>query len=282
MRSSILPLLSLLAGAFAAPSSTYVRLERRDGIPPGWTRTHRLPSDVVLPMRFALSQSNLDKGEEFLLDVSHPDSPNFGKHWSAKQIADKFAPSQDTVDAVLDWLTSSGIAATRIVKSPSGGWLHLNATVSEAEELLKTEFHRHEHVTGKPQIACDEYHIPENLTPHVDFITPTVHFDTKLGQAAVKRDAAPTTAAAGVPVQSKAAVNEIKNPNNGFLPKKGASLGLLQNIITELENCNKFIVPDCLRALYLFPPGITANPKNSYGIVEYTRKYQSPNGRASF
>lgn len=36
------------------------------------------------------------------------------------------------------------------------------------------------------------------------------------------------------------------------------------------------ITPNCLRALYKFPPGITANPKNSYGIVEYTPQAYVP------
>lgn len=87
----------------------------------------------------------------------------------------------------------------------------------------------------------------------------------------LEKRAPPTlsTAAAGVPVQTKAAVKEITSPNNGFHPKKGTDLNI-QNIITELQNCNQFIVPDCLRALYLFPPNFAANPQNSYGIVEYT------------
>ena len=222
-------------------------------------------------MRIALNQPNLHKADEFLMDVSHPDSPNFGKHWTAKQVAETFAPSKQSVEAVIEWLQSSGIPTEQIAKTQSMGWLTFDATVGQAEDLLKTEFFRHEHMTGKPHIGCDEYHIPEHLKSHVDFITPTVHFDTKIPQAQEKR-APSSTAAEGHPVATKAAVNEIKNPNNGFHPKEGANLGLLHDIITQLENCNKYITPDCLRALYLFPPGLTANPKNSYGIVEYTRK----------
>lgn len=60
------------------------------------------------PMRIALAQSNLDKADEYLMDVSHPESPNFGKHWTAKQVAEMFAPSQESYDAVTFWLRSSG------------------------------------------------------------------------------------------------------------------------------------------------------------------------------
>lgn len=231
-------------------------------------------------MRIALAQSNLHKADEFLMDVSNPDSPNFGKHWTAKQVAETFAPSTESVGTVVDWLKASGISSDHISSTQSMGWLTFNATVGQAEELLKTEFFRHEHTTGKPHVGCDQYHLPEHVKPHVDFITPTVHFDTKVPPQREKRVSQPenvkrsatSTGAEGHPVATKAAVNEINDPKNGFYPKKGASLGMLKEIVTELENCDRFIVPDCLRALYRFPPGFSANPKNSFGIVEYTRR----------
>ena len=272
MIASLIALVPLVAGAFAVPPLTYVPHERRSVIPPGWTRTQQVASHEVLPVRIALTQNNLHKLEEYLLEVSHPESDSFGKHWDAKQVTDSFAPSQDTVDAVKEWLTSSGVAADRLSQSESLGWLNFKATVGEAEDLFKTKFFLHEHATGKKQVACDEYHIPKHLVPHIDFVTPTVHFDTKVPQGVAKRDVATTTAAVGKVVQTKAAVNVLKAPNNGYLPKQGSVFPSLQGLIDELKKCNQFIVPDCLRALYLFPPGLTANPKNSFGIVEYTRE----------
>ena len=224
-------------------------------------------------MRIALKQSNLDKAEEYLMEVSHPKSPKYGQHWSAKKVAETFAPSEESFDAVTVWLKSSGIAPERISKTQSMGWLTFDATVAEAENLLKTEFFLHKHITGKPHVGCDDYSVPEYVQPHVDFITPTVHFDTKIPQSrhTEKRDVplekrASAVAAAGVPVQSKAAIKKITNPNGGYLPKKGANIDI-KGIIAELQNCNQFIVPDCLRALYLFPPNVAANSKNSFGYV---------------
>lgn len=289
MRSSLFALAALVASAIAAPSLSHVRHEKRNSLPPGWKRHGKIASHEVLPMRFALSQNNLDKADEFLMDVSHPDSPNFGKHWTAKQVAETFAPSQESVDAVTAWLENSGIAPERIQKTQSMGWLTLDATVAEAENLLKTRFFLYKHsLTGKPHVGCSEYSLPEYVQPHVDFITPTVHFDTKIPQAkplpkrefdetrlekrtpvsasASASTSAASTAAAGPPIQSKAAVDVITTPNNGFLPKKGPNIDI-ESVIMELQNCNRFIVPDCLRALYLFPPNFAANPKNSYGLV---------------
>ncbi|KAL9127909.1 MAG: hypothetical protein Q9217_003295 [Psora testacea] len=268
MLLSLLTLASLAASIVGLPSSTYVQHETRHVLPRGWQKADRMPAYEVLPIRIALTQGNLDKGYDHLMDVSHPDSPNFGKHWTAKQVAETFAPTQESVDAVMEWLRNSGISAERISRSQSLGWLQFDATVLEAENLLKTKYHLHRHETGKPHIGCDSYHIPEHLRPHVDFITPTVHFDTKIAQANEKRATASATAAAGIPVQSKAAL-EITDPYNGFNPKKGADIDI-EALLDELEDCNTHITPNCLRALYRFPPGFTANPKNSYGIVEYT------------
>ena len=274
MRLTLLTLGALVASVIAAPSSTHVLHEKRNALPFGWERHDKLPSHDVLPMRIALKQSNLDKAEEYLMDVSHPKSPKYGQHWSAKKVAETFAPSQESYNAVTVWLKSSGITPERISRSQSMGWLTFDATVAEAEDLLKTEFFMHKHTSGKPHVGCDDYSIPEYVQPHVDFITPTVHFDTKVPQGRnwkkptnfLEKRATDGVAAAGVPVESKAAVHKITDPNGGSLPKKGADIDI-QSIITELENCDEFIVPDCLRALYLFPPNIVANPKNSFGYV---------------
>ena len=44
---------------------------------------------------------------------STPGSENYGKHMTAEEIIDFFAPKSDTTDAVLEWLVSSGISADR-------------------------------------------------------------------------------------------------------------------------------------------------------------------------
>lgn len=172
--------------------------------------------------------------------------------------------SDSAVQAVKDWLSTSGIAGERIKQSQSLGWLHFNATIDEAENLLKTKYHIYEHgETGQPHVACEDYSIPANLKDKIDFVTPTLHFDLKLkprNENAGKRDMQ----------------EHVKpgNPNGGNIPKFEPIAK--SSIIKQLTDCDKQITPNCLRALYKFPPGITANPKNSYGIVEYTPQAYVP------
>ena len=89
---------------------------------------------------------------------SHPDSPDYAKHWTSEQVTSFFAPAEDTVTAVREWLVASGISAERITHSDNQGWLAFDATAKEAEDLLKTEYHLFEHTShGSTATACDKY-----------------------------------------------------------------------------------------------------------------------------
>jgi tripeptidyl-peptidase-1 len=79
------------------------------------------------------------------MDVSHPDSPSYGKHWSATQVAEHFAPSQDTIDAVRAWLAEEGVHPDRIRLSFAKNWIEFNATATEAEALIQAEYQVYKH-----------------------------------------------------------------------------------------------------------------------------------------
>jgi len=83
----------LVAGCLATPfTQHHVVHEKRNTHPTGWTRRSELDNRAILPMRIALTQSGLDKSHEWLMDVSNPGSEKYGQHWSAKEVAQAFAP----------------------------------------------------------------------------------------------------------------------------------------------------------------------------------------------
>ena len=90
--ASILTASALAVTAIASPTTHLTIHEKRDAAPIGWAKRGLLPRDAVLPMSIAVKQGNLDKAYEHLMDVSHPSSENFGKHWTAKQVAEAFRP----------------------------------------------------------------------------------------------------------------------------------------------------------------------------------------------
>lgn len=149
--------LSIATLVSAVPSrsrrSDLVLHEKRAVEPLDWEITRRLEPTAVLPMRFGLQQSNLDKIEEMLLSVSHPLSPSYGKHFSPQDIVDTFAPSGETIRQVTEWLEEEGIARERMRLSTSQGWIEVNATVAEVEALIDAEYHVYTHPSGAEQIG---------------------------------------------------------------------------------------------------------------------------------
>ncbi len=86
-------------------------------------------------------------------EVSHPKSPQYGNHWTAGKIAETFAPSEETISAVHNWLVGSGIPAERIKISSTKGWINVDASVAEANELLRTEYNVYVHESGKSHVG---------------------------------------------------------------------------------------------------------------------------------
>ncbi|KAI5121353.1 hypothetical protein M0805_000661 [Coniferiporia weirii] len=253
-----LALLALLAGStFAVPSprAGHVLHEKRAMEPIDWVQTRRVDPDAVLPLRIGLAQSNIDRLEEMLMAVSHPKSPDYGKHWTPARVIDTFAPSAETVDAVKDWLTGFGFANERVKLSQSKSWIEVaNATAEEVEDLLSTEYHVYTHVeTGAEQISCHSYHVPQYVREHVDLIQPTVHFNHR--------------PAGSTPMHKRQAGSKSKIHSHLRGPKP---MNSDVTITPVLENCDENITPACLQALYSVDYTPVATDKNTYGIVEFT------------
>lgn len=265
-------LAALVVAVSASPISTtpsHVVHERRSEPPPNWSRYLRLHPAAVFPVRIGLTQQNLHRAEEFINQVAHPGSTDYGKHWTSQKIAETFAPSSETVEAVKLWLSESGIELSRVKMSKSGNWMTFNATASEAESLLKTEYHLYNHESGHSHIACEQYSVPSYLTEHIDIVTPTVHFDKRIGmpRRLQKHENLPA------PLQE---LNRrtiatphglLGSPEDASNPKQGPAV---MNALMTLENCDSMITPACLRALYNVPVGSSAVKNNSLGVVEYT------------
>ncbi|KAF8990005.1 subtilisin-like protein [Cyathus striatus] len=239
---SLLVFAAFLGAAFGAPSrrSPHVLHEKRAAEPIDWVKSHRLNADKVLPLRIGLTQQNLHRLEELLMEISHPESEKYGQHYTPEEVVETFSPSRDTISAVTDWLVDSGFSRDMILLSGNKGWIHVNATTAEVEELLQTEYHVYTHPSGDEQFSCHSYSVPAHVREHVDIIRPTVHFNHK-------------------PFPKRK------------LEKRGPKKSSKQVKITpSLENCDEFITPDCLRALYNFNYKPIATKKNSYGIIEFT------------
>lgn len=256
MHLTLASLLLFAAVTFCASSAPHVIHEARLHLPTGWTYRSPAEKSSLIPIRIGLKQSNLHTAHDVLMEVSDPDSPKYGQHWTDKDIVAFFAPSKDTVASVREWLTSAGVNIGRISHSPNRGWLDFEASISELEVLLQTDYHMYTHETGKHHLACDSYYVPLDVQRHIDFITPTVHFDTKVREptesARRRRSLDDNTKWTGPALGTK------KLPK---APIPG------QSDVTRKDLCGEYIIPWCLRKLYGLPKA-TLN-LSSFGIVEY-------------
>ncbi|KAJ3794437.1 peptidase S8/S53 domain-containing protein [Lentinula aff. detonsa] len=240
--------LSLLCLSFAlfrqasSKLSPLILHERRSHIPSRWLLARKHDASAVLRLRFGLKQSNIHKLEDYLYDISDPTSSNFGKHWTPAEVAKTFAPSVETVRVVHEWLTENGIPSESLKISPSKSWIEVNTTVEEAEKLIHSDYHVYRHEFGQEQVACNEYYLPEHVAPHVDIVTPSVHFDAAIRPKPMTRD-----------------TDLMKS-----------DITVVNTTYPGVGHCDTQISLDCLRALYNFHYSPSKSSLNSFGIVEYT------------
>jgi tripeptidyl-peptidase-1 len=167
-------------------------------------------------------------------------------------------------------------------------WLSFGATIAEAEHLFKTEYFIFEHTTSRqPQIACHEYHLPAHVAKLVDFVTPTIHFDAKVKPENIRRRLRSMKPISKREMSSDNAMEQLEKARPGtaasvgadpaWNPKQGDALATSQLLDSQqLENCDQQITPNCLRALYEFGPGKTAQQQNTLGCDECNQSKCDP------
>ncbi|KAL5409394.1 hypothetical protein PMIN03_005953 [Paraphaeosphaeria minitans] len=262
---SLVVLTAALTGVPAAPASHRVLHESRSTSVASWQKVGTIDDRTILPMRVGLTQRNVDAGRRALIDISHPESPKYGLHWTSAEVVDFFAPSADAVAAVQAWLEEAGIASDNIGLSANKQWLQFDATAAEAEKIFQTKYHAYEHTaTGKTNIACDEYHVPAAIQKHIDYITPGVKLTTYSGLPAPK--ALLKKRAEGA-MKFKRPILTMPMPTN--VDGNKLELHTLAAVAeANLTNCNNVVTPPCIAALYNIPKSTKATPGNELGIFE--------------
>ncbi|KAI9696511.1 MAG: hypothetical protein M1820_008139 [Bogoriella megaspora] len=248
----------VITTAFPNPSSHVLHEQHRreNG---EWIRTTRVNQNHYLPMRIGLAQQNLEKGYDHVMEVADPRSLLYGQHWSAKEVHDAFAPTEEAETVVKDWLVSAGISANRIKHYENRGWLAFDATAEEAENLLHAEFYEHEHrYSDKIRVGCSRYHLPKHVSSHVDYITPGVKLTP-----VIKRDAKTKKRATRKSYKQPA---RLQRPANAV--DKSFKTEAALDLPADLQDCGNNITPACIKALYQIPNATLASPGNSLGLYE--------------
>ncbi|KAI1124156.1 peptidase S8/S53 domain-containing protein [Nemania abortiva] len=281
---------------------THIRHEKRTTVQGGaWTKVERAKREALLPMRIGLKQLNLVDGHNLLMDISNPESENYGKHLSAEEVVDFFAPLESSVQAVKDWLVEAGVKPHTISQSANKQWIQFDAPVDQVEDLLMTDYHVWEHkMTGTKDVGCEEYHIPKHISSHVDYITPGVKLmgnGTPQRKHTLVRDAdanegpEPVERRSVEGMMSKRSRARSSSTKQTTDPKFRGPLRFAEPVRPEdirsgnlslAGGCDTYVTPDCLRQMYGIPKGTTKHADNKMGIFQSLKQHYTQHDLDSF
>lgn len=207
------------------PTRSSVVHEKRDQIPPEWTKLSRAVPDTAIELRIGLKQSNVKYAEELANQISHPKSEKYGKFLTPQQVIDLFAAPQEAISETVQWLRQSGVNSKLIKPTADRNWIKFNTTVAVAEKLLDTTYYTYKNEEqGIEVVACESYSIPGDVQPNIDLIMPTIQFETR-----------------GLPISDQGLHRrDTINPKFKVLKSKPHP--------DSLANCSQVTTPACLRA----------------------------------
>jgi subtilase family serine protease len=157
---------ALLLLAFVAAVSCWV-VPAIKSTPPKWTQVGRAHPDQQVNFKIALVQRNTDQLEAALLDVSDPDSPNYGKHWTREQVLDFVSPDPRATARLQKFLSINKIRSIS-----EGDSLSVSSNVAALERVFQTEMYVFQHETGIPvTLATNQYSLPDEFSGLIEFFS---------------------------------------------------------------------------------------------------------------
>ncbi|KGO74577.1 Peptidase S8/S53, subtilisin/kexin/sedolisin [Penicillium italicum] len=220
-----------------AVDSYHQRVEQLDKVPDGWSRGDKPLASKLVKFRLAIAQHNAGEFEQKVIELSTPGHASYGQHMKRDEVKQFLSPSPAISDRIIAWLRSENVLASSI--NLSGHWISFTVPISQAEQMLKTEFFNfHQQDQQSIVIRTLGYSVPRALHPHIQLIQPTTRF--------------------GKLVPQRSSI---------FRPKPATSGQLA-------AGCDTTIIPDCLRDLYGID-NTTTRPewRNRLGISGFLEQY---------
>jgi len=130
---------------------------------------------------FFLNQQNADSCDDLLMDISHPDSENFGKMYSFEDIGSIFR-NDEAIKRTKWWIASHGVHPSDLNITPNGELISVTVSHEKAEKILNTKFDVYISSSAIAEIIrARSYTLPKWLLEHVSFVGNVVSFpSTKL------------------------------------------------------------------------------------------------------
>ncbi|MFC0429717.1 protease pro-enzyme activation domain-containing protein [Kutzneria buriramensis] len=130
------------------------------------TRTGDVPADKQLSVAVSLKPSNSQQLDQFISQVSNPQSPTYGKYLTPEEFTAKYGAPQDQIDKMTAYLKSKGlnvdsVAANHLIVDASG-------PASAMEQTFGTKLSTRRDASGQDYYANDSaLTLPRDLAPAV-------------------------------------------------------------------------------------------------------------------
>jgi tripeptidyl-peptidase-1 len=281
-------LLVLAAVTLAAPKPSMV-IKESVSAPPQWIKRGPAPDTHLINLQIGLKQQGMQHLESKLLDISDPDSTNYGKWLLQDEVMPYTQPSYESIQAVKRWLADHGIQENIEKRSISGDWMSAKVTVSQARTLLgDAEFSVWQHrSSGELLVRTTEYSVPRSVADHIDLIGPTTYFSqvralNKLGKRSTGARFEELSKENLDFVMSSSSANGVIPLGEKPIPVPAVSSGTAAASNYPVVNgvpasCNDAVVTyDCLRQFYNTFNYVVAHPKKQLiGVSGFLEQYAS-------
>ncbi|KAJ7713056.1 family S53 protease-like protein [Mycena metata] len=234
-------LLTFLSIAGVASAGGMVLHEWLTAPPAGFTSQGAAPASEMLTLRIGLTSNNINGLQDHLLSVSTPGSTDFRQWLSADEVKSYVQPSPVTTETFNSFASANGFQPK--IVSPSGDWLSITLSVSQANKLFAANFEHftHPNMTA-PFTRTLSLSLPEELVGHVDVVHPTTAFDTPRPRLGVSGAARSRHSRRAIPPDS------CLDPTDS-------------------------ITPSCLQTLYGIPVTPATQPSNTFLVTGYAESW---------
>ena len=216
----------------------------------GWIQGDRVSANKTIELTFALKQENVNQLEDFLLQVSDPDSSLYGKYVSADELTRMIQPKEETIEIVSLWLKQNDVNNCELTLNRD--FIRCIMKNEIVEKLLPGSiFYNFKHKKYSKNVirSISHYHIPSYIAEKIDFVGGLHRFPAV----------------------------------NFFKPKFEKKQNRLNHHISHSESFHIGVYPSVLRKRYnLTANDVGSHPNNSQVVAQFLEQYFNPNDLSEF
>ena len=109
------------------------------------TAIGRLPADATLQLAIGLPLRNKVDFDNFLIDLYTPGNPNFRKYLTPAQFTEKYGPTEQDYQALIEFARTNGLTVT--ATHPNRKLLDISTSVADIERVFHITMRTYQHPT---------------------------------------------------------------------------------------------------------------------------------------